>query len=337
MKSKRIKFVITMLAALMTIAMFTGCSNTADKADAEPKKTETNANTQANADKNTEQTDSTTGSSIKEVEMTKLDWSAQPKLGLIKGDYYKTEERFRQGHLGTLEVVKDKDKLVHIEFNEMTRPNYYNRYYQNVSKRWSAYNFTMGEAKGAAWIQGVLKAEEQMLAEQRITGEVDTVSGASNSVLQSMVPMAEKLAPTLVKASNEKYYGIAEVLGGGLTGRLQVVVKDGKITDLRYDEIFADTPDEIEDPKLKQFYRQSKYESVDYDEPSRIGFNVQMDELKAKVLKTQDMLDLSGLPAIENTGDYGKSGYTTRNTAWDNYLKLAEKLLKEMKADGVLK
>ncbi|MDZ7543608.1 FMN-binding protein, partial [Clostridium perfringens] len=84
-------------------------------------------------------------------------------------------------------------------------------------------------------------------------------------------------------------------------------------------------------------YRQSKYESVDYDEPSRIGFNVQMDELKKKVLETQDMLDLTGLPAIEDSGDYGKSGYTTRNTAWDNYLELAEKLLAEMKADGVLK
>lgn len=323
-----------MLTAIMAISMFTGCSNTKEKEQTEPAKAETNASTSTNAG---DKTDSTTSASQEPVEMTELDWTAQPKLGIIKGDYYKTEERFRQGHLGILEVVKKGDKLVHVEFNELTRPNYYNRYYQNVSKRWSAYNFKMGEAKGAAWIQGVLKAEEQMLEEQSITGELDTVSGASNSVLQSLKPMAEKLAPSLEKTSDEKYYGIAEKLDGGLTGRLQVVVKDSKIIDLRYDEIFADTPDEIEDPKLKQFYRQSKYESVDYDEPSRIGFNVQMDELKAKVLKTQDMLDLSGLPAIKNTGDYGKTGYTTRNTAWDNYLKLAEKLLQEMKADGVLK
>lgn len=338
LKSKRIKFAITMLAAIMAISMFTGCSNSKENAQAEPSKTEANANANTNANANaSDKTDSTSGSSVKAVEMTDLEWTAQPKLGLIKGDYYKIEERFRQGHLGILEVVKEGDKLVHIEFNEMTRPNYYNRYYQNVSKRWSAYNFSMGEAKGAAWIQGVLKAEEQMLEAQSLTAEVDTVSGASNSVLQSMVPMAEELAPSLEKASAQKYYGISEELGGGLTGRLQVVVEDSKIIDLRYDEIFADTPDEIEEPKLKQFYRQSKYESVDYDEPSRIGFNVQMDALKEKVLKTQDMLDLTDLPAIENTGDYGKSGYTTRNTAWDNYLKLAEKLLKEMIADGVLK
>ena len=30
-----------------------------------------------------------------------LKWDAQPQLGIIKGDYYKVEERFRQGHLET--------------------------------------------------------------------------------------------------------------------------------------------------------------------------------------------------------------------------------------------
>ena len=30
-------------------------------------------------------------------------WTVQPKEGVVKGDYYKIEERFRQGHLGTLE------------------------------------------------------------------------------------------------------------------------------------------------------------------------------------------------------------------------------------------
>ena len=59
--------------------------------------------------------------------------------------------------------------------------------------------------------------------------------------------------------------------------------------------------------------------------------------LNEKVVKTQNMLDLTGLPATEETGDYKKSGFTTRNTAWDNYLKLAEKLQEEMKKDKVLK
>ncbi|EHO83632.1 hypothetical protein [Fusobacterium ulcerans] len=266
-----------------------------------------------------------------------LEWSVQPQLGIIKGDYYKSEKRFRQGHLGTLEVVKKDGKIVLVEFNEMTRPNYYNRYFQNVSKRMSSYNFKMGEAKGAAWIQGVLKAEKQMMDEQRLTGDFDTVAGASNSIQQSMVPLAAELAPATEKPSKAKFYSIAEDLGKGITGRLKVVVEDGKIISCRYDEIFADSPEDIKLPRQKQYYRQSKYESVDFDEDSRIGFNIQMDELNDKVVATQNMLDLTGLPATEETGDYKKSGFTIRNTAWDNYLKLAEKLQTEMKKDKVIK
>lgn len=265
-----------------------------------------------------------------------LEWDAQPQLGIVKGDYYKVEERFRQGHLGTLEVVQNDGKLVEVEFNELTRPNYYKRYYQNISKRFSEYNFDMGASKGAAWIQSVVSVEQQMLDEQRLTGEFDVVSGASNSIEQSMLPLAEKLNATIGNPTGEKYYSIAEDLGGGLTGNLKVIVKDGQILECRYDEIFANSPDDIDDPKYKKHYRTSKYESVEYHEPSRIGFNIQMDALNDKVVETQDMFDLTDLPATEATGDYKSSGYTERNSAWDNYLKLAEKLFAEMKADGVL-
>lgn len=263
-----------------------------------------------------------------------LEWTVQPKLGIIKGDYYKIEERFRQGHLGTLEVVKNNGEIVHVEFNETTRPNYYHRYYQDVPKRMSEYNFTMGERKGAAWIQSVVMVEQQMLERQSITGEFDVVTGASNSIKQSMLPLAEKLEKSLDKPSKQKYYSIAEDLGGGLTGLLKIIVEDKKIVSVKYDEIFADSPEEIENPNLKKFYRQSKYQSVEYEEPSRIGFNIQMDALNEQVVKTQDLLDISELPAIGDTGNYAESGYTTRNTAWDNYLRLAEKLLDEMKKDG---
>lgn len=280
--------------------------------------------------------DTTTQASAEQFKVINLDWDAKPKLGVIKGDYYKAEERFRQGHLGVLEVVKNEDKIVEVYFNELTRPNYYYRMYQNVPKRYSDYNFIMGESKGAAWIQSVVNVEKQMIEEQRLTGEFDVVSGASNSIEQAMAPLAEKINEVAGQPSGKKYYSIAEELGGGLTGKLKVIVQDGKIIECRYDEIFANSPDDIEDPSLKQFYRQSKYESLSYGEPSRIGFNVQMDALNDKVIETQNMLDLTGLPAIEDTGDYKTSGYTKRNTAWDNYLKLAEKLLNEMKADQVL-
>ncbi len=265
-------------------------------------------------------------------------WTVQPKAGIVKGDYYKIEERFRQGHLGTLEVVKNNDKIVHVEFNELTRPNYYNRYYQNAQKRLSSYNFSMAKIKGAAWIEGAIVAENQMLKEQRLTGDFDMVAGASNSVQQSMLPLAEKINEEVNNNnSTKKYYSISENLGNGLTGFLKVIIENGKIIECRYDEIFADEKSEIKDKKLKEFYRQSKYWSIMYDEPSRIGFNTQMDELNDKVIKTQNLLDLSGLSAIGETGDYKKTGFTKRNTAWDNYLKLAEKLKKELEKDKVLK
>ena len=264
-------------------------------------------------------------------------WTVQSKEGVVKGDYYKIEERFRQGHLGTLEVVKNNGKLVHIEFNELTRPNYYNRFYQNVSKRLSPYNFSMAEKSGVAWIEGVLVAENQMIKEQRLTGTFDMVAGASNSIQQSMVPLAEKLNTQMDKKSNSKYYSVSENFGNGLTGVLKVIIEKGKIVECRYDEIFADSKDEIKDKKLKEFYRQSKYWSIMYDEPSRIGFNVQMDALNDKVVKTQNLLDLTDLPATEKSGNYKQSGFTRRNTAWDNYLKLAEKMKNELEKDKILK
>lgn len=270
------------------------------------------------------------------IATTELDWSIQPKLGITKGDYFRIEERFRQGHLGVLEVVKNEDEIVLVEFNELTRPNYYHRYFQNIPKRMSEYNFTMGEKKGAAWIQSVLMVEKQMLEKQELTGDFDVVSGASNSINQSMLPLAEELLKSIDTPTGDKFYSIAEELEGGLTGLLKVIVNNGKITSVHYDEIFADSPEQIKADNLKKFYRQSKYESVEYEEPSRIGFNVQIDALNEAVVASQDMFDLSTLPAIGESGDYASSGFTTRNTAWDNYLNLAEKLMEEIKADGNL-
>ncbi len=275
--------------------------------------------------------------SNEQAEAKELEWSIQPELGIIKGDYYKVEERFRQGHLGILEIVKNQDEIVHVEFNEMTRPNYYHRYFQNVPKRMSEYNFDMGAKKGAAWIQSVLLVEKQMKDEQRVTGEFDVVSGASNSINQSMLPLALKLEPSLSESSSQKYYSIAEELGGGLTGSLKVVLEEGKIISVRYDEIFADSKEAITNEKQKEYYRQSKYDSVEYEEPSRIGFNVQMDALNEKVVSTQDLLDLTELPSVDTSGNYASSGFTVRNDAWDNYLKLATSLLVEIQKDGFLK
>ncbi|QIK68803.1 FMN-binding protein [Erysipelothrix sp. HDW6C] len=270
------------------------------------------------------------------VEVT---WDATPAEGMVVGDYYKEEERFRQGHLGILEVVVKDDKLEYIHYNEYTRPNYYNRYFQNVSKRMSEYNLSMKEGKGAAWIEGVLSAEASMIKKQSLVDGVDTVAGASNSIEQAMVPMAEKINARLTSSADftgPKFYQLTKLFDDGLVGVLKVVVQDKKIIDLSYDEIFPTDATLIKNEDLKKYAGLSKYDSVEYDEPSRIGFNIQMDELHAKVIADQDMFDLTGLPAIESTGDYKSAGYTERNSAWDNYLALAKEVHAQMVTDNVI-
>ena len=79
-----------------------------------------------------------------------------------------------------------------------------------------------------------------MKEEQRVSGEFDVVSGASNSINQSMLPLALKLEPSLSEVSGQKYYSIAEEIAGGLTGSLKVVLDEGKITSVRYDEIMRE-------------------------------------------------------------------------------------------------
>ena len=60
-------------------------------------------------------------------------WSVQPPKGMLKGDYYRIEERFPPyypgvegefpadpGHLGIVEAVKADGKLIFVELNEIT-------------------------------------------------------------------------------------------------------------------------------------------------------------------------------------------------------------------------
>ena len=63
-------------------------------------------------------------------------WSVQPPKGMLKGDYYRIEERFPPyypgvegefpadpGHLGIVEAVKADGKLIFVELNEITAPS----------------------------------------------------------------------------------------------------------------------------------------------------------------------------------------------------------------------
>lgn len=89
-----------------------------------------------------------------------------------------------------------------------------------------------------------------MVRQNRLTGDFDLVAGASNSIRRSMLPLAERIAARINSPSRQLYYGLAKELEPGVTGRLQLVIEDKKIIRFFYDEIFADTPEEIKDPEL---------------------------------------------------------------------------------------
>lgn len=268
--------------------------------------------------------------------LDRLFWTVQPPLGIISGDYYRAENWFAphydgdKGYHGILEVVRKDGRLVWVEFNEINNPTYYIKMYQGVSKRLSNYGFLQATKErtaksGVVLVNGLTHLEEQMIKENRLTGEFDLLSGASNSIKRSMLLLADEISKRLDQPSEEKYYGIAEKLGGGITGRLQLVKRNNNIISCFYDEIFADRQEEIDDPELKPYYRQSKYYCLEYVSTIGVGFNTIVDLLNERVQQTQNLLDLTGLPF---------TGEPRRAPEWDNYLKLAEKIDCFIKTEG---
>ncbi|MCG9736656.1 FMN-binding protein [Shewanella insulae] len=301
----------------------------------------------------------------------KLKWSIQPKLGLLVGDYYYEEARFRQGHMGSMTIVtdsQDRNDVILAEFNESGRPNYYTRLYQDVPKRMSEYNFSMGKKKGTAWVQSALTMEKLMVEQNKLTFEpnpnhdpklanklkepnrlkylgIDIVAGASNSIQQSMIPLTAKIHHRIhTDGSSLKFYQLAEKVldekgqWTGITAMLRLVVDPGtkQIVKAHFDEIFADEKAQIQDASLKKFYRQSKYDSIHYSEPARIGFNVMVDALNVHLQSGGSLFDINDLPATGDTGNYAATGFTKRSSSWDLYLGQAEKLYHKMRQDGVI-
>lgn len=304
-----------------------------------------------------------------------MKWTVQPPKGLLKGNYYRIEERFPPyykgvegqfpddpGHLGIVEVIKQDGKIIFVELNEITAPSYYSHLYMGISKRRSSYSFwqyTKDRMKtaGVVLTMGFEYVEQQMMEQQRITGDFDMLASASGSV-KKLLKIAEKLDAQMEKPSQKRIYSYSENYGYGLTGWLKVVVEDGKITSCHFDEIFADDAEDIVHPELKKYCRQSKYDCPTYEDPFPpawdrhaflVGFRTQMDNLNAKIVATQNMLDLTGLP--HSTGvdlgplwDNPSTEKTKLNMSerpiypvWTNYLRIAKVVLGEMQRDGVLK
>ena len=301
-------------------------------------------------------------------------WTVQPPKGMLKGDYYRIEERFPPyypgvegqfpadpGHLGIIEVIKNGDHLDFIELNEITAPSYYCHLYSGISKRRSSYSFWQYtkprmQVAGVTLTMGMEYVEKQMMERQSLVGDFDMLASASRSC-KKLVKIAAKLQEQLDKPSKQRIYSYSEDYGYGLTGWLKVVVEDGKIVSCRFDEIFADEPEQIVHPELKRFYRQSKYDCPNYEDPFPpmfdrhaflVGFRTQMDNLNAKVCATQDLLDLTGLPHStgRDLGPLWDNPCTEKveldmkerplYPTWSNYLRMAKVVLAEMQKDGVL-
>lgn len=294
-----------------------------------------------------------------------LNYTVQPPLGVIKGSYYHAQRRFggtdwSEGHLGELTVVTDENqRILFVEFNETAMEGYYNRYFENVSKRRSDYGIWQASVQrqaeaGVVLTDGMIYVERQILERQSLEGGFDLLTGASNS-MRGLLPLAKELALEVGRPSAKRYYSAAEDFGYGITGWLQVVTENGKIISCFYDEIFADTQEKISYPELKRYYRQSKYYSPCFEEPEIpgwkshgffIGFHKLMDLLNERVIKSQDLLDIEGLKHVNglNMGPIWDRRSETdrpftiqktdiRYPVWDNYLKLAEMIKNEMETE----
>lgn len=301
-------------------------------------------------------------------------WSVQPPKGMLKGEYYRIEERFPPyytgvegqfpadpGHLGIVEVIKNGDHLDFIELNEITATSYYRHLFQGISKRRSGYSFwqytkdRMKEA-GVVLTMGMQHVEAQMMERQSLCGDFDMLASASGSC-KKLVKIAAKLQEKLDQPSGQRIYSYSEDYGYGMTGWLKVVVEGNRIVSCRFDEIFADEPEDIVHPELKQYYRQSKYDCATYEDPFPpmfdrhaflVGFRTQMDNLNLKVCATQDLLDLTGLPHSEgrDLGPLWNTPCTEKveldmsqrplYPAFGNYLRMAKVVLAEMEQDGIV-
>lgn len=292
-------------------------------------------------------------------EREEVDWlqyTVQPPLGLTVGDYYIARKEFGgsddvSGHKGRLEVVCRDGEILFVEFNETAMEAYYNQYFSNRDKRRSDYGIWQASkprlsSVGRVLTDGMLYVESQIMERQSLEGEFEVLTGASGS-MKNMLPMAWELAEKIKQPSGQKYYGIAEDFGYGITGWLQVIVEQGKMISCRYDEVFADHQADIRFPELKRYYKQSKYNSPCYQDPFprgwdrhvwNINFRTLMDLLEKRVLENQNLFDLEGLPYTEGVSqgamwdadqqydDPITNAEQVRYPSYDNYLRLAKKL-----------
>ena len=251
-------------------------------------------------------------------------WSVQPPKGIIVGDYYSGKKVFDGGYEAYAEVVVNNNEIVHIELNERPPITYYASEWAGETKRRSGYGFF--QAKNArtnytlvTLINGMSYLEWQVLKNQKLDLDYKTLFGSSNSAKNGFVPLLKEMAKEVKeKASDKRYVGITQPYDCGISTRLEVIYEKGKIVDLKYDEIFADDKENIKNPVLREFYRQSKLESIEYNRITNKSFRTFVNTLRREVLRSQSL--------TEFPTDALKLDMPHVKEAYKNYLFLAEKI-----------
>ncbi|WP_207696724.1 hypothetical protein DOK67_0001967 [Enterococcus sp. DIV0212c] len=275
-------------------------STSSEKQEEKPVNDVSFENTSYNYDVVTGATQTTFGSNPKplytyEEKLKKMFWSNQPPLGLIEGNYFTNDGYFDVGNKGIVEIITDDtNKIINVEFNEYGAENYYESKYSGANKRLSDYAFFQAQNPRTdrtlvTVVNGITFVEKQMREENRVSGNFETVKGSSTSAREGLMAIAAELSDQIKQPSKTKYIGYAEDFGDGLIGRLQLTMAEGKILTARYDEYFADQPEKITTSQLKQYYRQSKYFSLTYNEATNHDFVNFSDALTKEIVEKQTL------------------------------------------------
>lgn len=200
-------------------------------------------------------------------------WTVQPPQGLIMGEYFTTSKLFGASdsqYKAVTELVVDAGKIVHVELDEYTPDTYYDTTWAGKPKRNSGYAFFQfskprTDLTNVTWSNGITFLEWQILKANNIAIDFDTITGSSNSAREGFIPAIQELATVVQQPSNHYYIGFTGETKDGITPRLELIFEDKKIIDVRYDEYFADNKEDVKEEILKPFYRQSKHDSLDYN------------------------------------------------------------------------
>ena len=251
-------------------------------------------------------------------------WSVQPPKGIIVGDYYSGQKVFDGGYEAYAEVVVNNNEIVHIELNERPPVTYYAAEWAGETKRRSGYGFFQAKSPRTDYtlvtlINGMSYLEWQVLKNQKLDFDYKTLFGSSNSARNGFVPLLKEIAKEVKeKATDKRYVGITQPYDCGISTRLEVIYEKGKIVDLKYDEIFADDKENIKNPVLREFYRQSKFDSIEYNRITNKSFRAFVNTLRREVLRSQAL--------TEFPTDALKLDMPHIKEAYEDYLFSAEKI-----------